>query len=172
MSSSNIAISQLPLTRLKKSRSLIGKNAGSRARRDGTALLHGWVFIYSLQDFWLFWLCSKGGFLFILFKTFDFWRKISCSRPLLPTCQHWLGEQRVWRCDIIITSIVIIKIIIVSVTAIVMIIIYKIIKIIIFKVLVPLCGKAGCLLYLYKAGHTVVGENFFGLAGWWWWSRI
>merc|ERR1712107_77984 len=25
------------------------------------------------------------------------------------------------------------------------------------KVLVPLCGKAGCLLYLYKAGHTVVG---------------
>ena len=31
--------------------------------------------------------------------------------------------------------------------------------IIIIKVLVPLCGKAGCLLYLYKAGHTVVGEN-------------
>ena len=59
----------------------------------------------------------------------------------------------------------VIKLIILSVTAIVMIIIYKIIKIIIIKVLVPLCGKAGCLLYLYKAGHTVVGENFFGLAG-------
>ena len=56
-----------------------------------------------------------------------------------------------------ITIIAIIKLIIVSVTAIVMIIIYKII---IIKVLVPLCGKAGCLLYLYNAGHTVVGENF------------
>ena len=53
-----------------------------------------------------------------------------------------------------------IVIIIVSVTAIVMIIIYKMIKIINIKVLVPLCGKAGCLLYLYNAGHTVVGENF------------
>merc|ERR1712062_776532 len=27
------------------------------------------------------------------------------------------------------------------------------------KVLVPLCGKAGCLLYLYNAGHTVVGSS-------------
>ena len=61
--------------------------------------------------------------------------------------------------------IIIFKIIIVSVTANVTIIIYKINNIIIIKVLVPLCGKAGCLLYLYKAGHTVVGEIFFGLAG-------
>ena len=26
------------------------------------------------------------------------------------------------------------------------------------RVLVPLCGKAGCLLHLYNAGHTVVGD--------------
>ena len=26
------------------------------------------------------------------------------------------------------------------------------------RVLVPLCGKAGCLLHLYNAGHTVVGQ--------------
>jgi len=25
------------------------------------------------------------------------------------------------------------------------------------RVLLPLCGKAGCLLHLYNAGHTVVG---------------
>jgi hypothetical protein len=29
----------------------------------------------------------------------------------------------------------------------------------VLRVLVPLCGKAGCLLYLYNAGHTVVGEK-------------
>ena len=26
------------------------------------------------------------------------------------------------------------------------------------RVLLPLCGKAGCLLHLYNAGHTVVGH--------------
>ena len=26
------------------------------------------------------------------------------------------------------------------------------------RVLVPLCGKAGCLTHLHKAGHDVIGE--------------
>jgi len=34
------------------------------------------------------------------------------------------------------------------------------------RVLVPLCGKAGCLLHLYNAGHTVVGiEGVETIAG-------
>ena len=41
------------------------------------------------------------------------------------------------------------------------------------RVLLPLCGKAGCLLHLYNAGHTVVGDldssvtwNHFGFRFW------